>query len=92
MRFFILFSMFCLGPLFSENKSEGKIYLDAKEIAIQENQILILIDNQWQTAEALFADANGIYVLGRKWYEPWECGFCGVTNPPHRLSCWNCGR
>jgi hypothetical protein len=91
MKFSILFSLLCaLTPLFGEAKTEDKTYLNASQIALQENQIFVFINNQWQSAEALFSDANGIYLLGRKWYETWECGVCGAMNPPHPFVCWRC--
>lgn len=78
--------------LFGNEQTEDKIYLNEAEIAVREKQLFVLIENQWQPTHSLFSDANGIYILGRKWYEPWDCGYCGATNPPHRLVCWNCGR
>ena len=93
MRFGVVFSSLCFfASLFGENKTEDRIYLNKNQIAIDGNHLFVFIDNQWKPTEALFSDANGVYVLGRKWYEPWDCAFCGATNPPHHLVCWNCGR
>lgn len=92
MRLGMVFSVLCAISLFGENSAEEKIYLSEKQIAVHENQLFVCIDGQWVTTEALFADASGVYIQGRKWYEPWHCGFCGADNPPHYVTCWNCGR
>lgn len=91
MKFLGVFSMLvCFTSLFSENKSEDRIYLDGNQIAFQNNQLFVFVENQWTTTNALFSDANGVYILARKWYEPWECGYCGAVNPPTNFVCWNC--
>ena len=72
---------------------QKKIYLDdSNQVAIYGNQLVVCIENQWVAAGALFSDANGVYILEKKWYEPWECSYCGAVNPPTRMVCWNCHR
>jgi hypothetical protein len=93
MKMWVIFSiLFCFASLYCENKAEDRIYLDGSQIAIKNSQLLVFVENQWAPTNALFSDANGVYILGRKWYEPWECGYCGAVNPPTRLVCWNCNR
>jgi hypothetical protein len=95
MRFYILFCVMCFIPsLFSIEKEDKveRVYVQPTQIAVQQNQILVLGNNQWQPIDALFSDSNGVYFLSKKWYEPWECAYCQAINPPHRLICWNCGR
>ena len=92
MKVWALFAILCFASLYSHNKIEDRIYLDGSHIAINNNQLFVCIENQWMPTDALFSDANGVYVLGRKWYEPWECSYCGAVNPPTRLVCWNCNR
>lgn len=95
MKKFVLALAFLSSVAFSLQAVEKeKIYLSSKHesIAIRDNQIFVYVNDQWQQTESLFSDANGIYVLGRKWYEPWECSYCGAINPPHRVVCWNCDR
>lgn len=93
MKVWTISSIFyCFSTLYSENTTEERIYLDSHQIAINDNQLFVFIANQWVSTDALFADVNGIYTLGRKWYEPWECGYCGAVNPPTRIVCWNCNR
>jgi hypothetical protein len=93
MRLGVIFLLLCcFTSLFSENKMKDKIYLHENQITVHSNQLFVFIENQWETASALFSDANGVYVLGRKWYEPWDCSYCGAANPPTNLTCWNCGR
>lgn len=89
-RFFSL--LCCFGSLHSGEPAKDKLYLQEGQFAIHGSQFFVFVENQWEPTEALFSDKNGIYILARKWYEPWDCSYCGVTNPPHRLTCWNCGR
>jgi hypothetical protein len=91
--FFLLGCLAFLSPLLAQtSESMEKVYLKPKEIRIQDNQILVFSGNEWERTEALFSDSNGVYALMRKWYEPWECTYCGATNPPTNFVCWNCNR
>jgi hypothetical protein len=92
MKLMSLLLLSSFVSLFGHDRTEDKIYLKENEIAIQNNQLHVFIENQWLPTQSLLSDANGIYVLGGKWYEPWTCGHCGFTNPPLRLVCGNCGK
>lgn len=93
MRFGIVLALLCsCVSLFSEEKAEEKIYLGSEQVAVHDNRLFVFVNGEWRATEAIFSDATGLYVLERSWYEPWDCGYCGATNPPLRLVCWNCGR
>ncbi len=89
----IFLSLFCcFASLYCTEQVEDKIYLTNEQVSIQDQQLFVFVENQWRPTNALFSDGNGVYILARSWYEPWECSFCGAVNPPHRFVCWNCGR
>lgn len=92
MKFLTVFlALFGFATLFGKNKSEDKIYLNSDQIAIQNNQLFVFLENQWIPTNALFSNENGVYVE-KKWYEPWECSYCQAVNPPTNLVCWRCNR
>ena len=71
---------------------EGKIYVPAEKIALEDHVIWVQIDNQWRQVDSLATDSNGIYVRTDAALSFWECSRCGNINPPWNfLACGRCG-
>ena len=70
-----------------------KIYLDPNQVAITEDGIFCLLNNQWMATEAVHYDAAGLFITNasEEWSIRWTCPKCGHRNSVIRNACENCG-
>jgi len=67
---------------------ENKTYLDPSNIFMDSQGIHVLINQNWQTTNAVFSDAKGLYIVDSK--AAWTCGVCGFYNTNNPRFCDNC--
>ena len=74
-----------------------KTYIQPNQISISEGGIFVYVDNTWLAAEAIHADASGIYVsdlVDNHGWTQWKCRYsdCNYINPWYVNECQGCGR
>ncbi len=73
-----------------DSHKEGKIYVDSNKIVFDNKEIHVCLNQNWVQTNAVFADANGFYIVDEK--GGWTCGFCGYYNTTSLRYCDNCDR
>jgi len=78
------------GDCAEERRLESceKVYVQPGQISITGEGIFVYVSNEWLAAEALHADALGVYAKA-KWM--WICSVCGYENSCCKPVCQECG-
>ncbi len=84
------------GFSFENQRSEmekQKIHIQAQDILLHKNQILVQIEGNWFPVNSLSVDAHGFSVLSKEiGVGFWECDRCGYVNYPWHFVCHNPNR
>ncbi len=68
---------------------KDRIYINPKDIAFNNNEMYVSINNNLVQTSAVYSDATGVYVDQNQ--ISWTCG-CGYHNTTNVWTCDGCGR
>lgn len=67
-----------------------KRYIDPSNVCFEQKEIYVQLDQNWVVTNAVYADADGFYILEAK--GGWTCGYCSYYNEGNTWTCDNCGK
>jgi len=90
LRFFgMLLPMVFHGNPVAEEALQ-KIYVEPAQIAFSDQWILACIEGEWVSVDAIYRDAQGLYVLNKNPYHSrWICPECWFNNNGWDETCQN---
>jgi len=96
MKTFLLTALFLTASLSSllgdESKRDcEKFYVDSRDVAIENDQIYVRLDQVWVPALSISTDATGIYASVDPWHIRWICPRCTYNNSGEDSNCYKCG-
>ncbi len=91
----VLFGIINISNLLfaTENQEPAeKIYVDPQHIVMHENNLFVNLHQIWVRTNALYSDAEGLYVTSNSaWPLPFCCDRCGRWNSGFNAVCEYCG-
>lgn len=84
-----LCSLSSVQALENQVAQKNRIYVKPTDIAFQNNEMYVSVNNNQVQTNAVYSDTTGVFVDANK--IGWRCGRCNYVNTENLWTCDNCG-